>query len=97
MVIAWADSAQKHSPIADALHAIRHRVALIVAFDVAQDGAGEVVDLIIGPSRDGPMLEVLPHRRAPRITSVFHVLHLRRTTWERAQTAIARRKEQEKP
>lgn len=97
MAIEWASSAEKHYPIADALHAIRHRAAFVVAFDVAQDGAGEVVDLVVGPARDGQMLEVFVHRRTPQTTYVFHVLHLRRKTWDRAQAVIAARKEKENP
>ncbi len=47
---------------------------------------GEVVDLVIGPARDGQMLEVFVHRRDPRTVFVFHVLRLRPGTLDRART-----------
>lgn len=87
MAIEWADSAEKHYPIEDALHAIRNRRAFVQDFD-RSPSTGDPVDLVIGPARDGQQLEVFVHRRIPRTTYVFHVLHLRRKTWDRAKTII---------
>ncbi|GAA2178085.1 hypothetical protein GCM10009847_06680 [Leucobacter tardus] len=92
MGVEWADSAEKHYPIADGMHAVRNRKVFLLGFDKAQDGTGEIVDLVIGPARDGQMLEVFLHRRIPQTTYLFHVLHLRPKTWRRAQEIIARRK-----
>ena len=86
----WSESAEKHYPIADGLHALRHRVRFLERFDGDPDG-GEVVDLVIGPARDGQMLEVFVHRRSPRTVFIFHVLHLRPKTLDRAQTIIQAR------
>ncbi len=52
---------------------------------------GEVVVLVIGPARDGQMLEVFVHRRDPRTVFIFHVLHLRPKTLDRARTIIQAR------
>jgi len=90
--VEWSISSEKHYPIADGPHAVRNRVVFVVGFDRARDGGGEVVDLVIGPARDGQMLEVFLHRRPPRTVYLFHVLHLRPSTWRRAQEVIARGK-----
>lgn len=58
------ESAEKHYPIADGLHALRHRVGFVERFDVDSDG-GAVVDLVIGPARDGQMLEVFVQPTRP--------------------------------
>lgn len=86
----WSESAEKHYPIADGLHALQHRIRLVERFDVDPDG-GEVVDLVIGPARDGQMLELFVHRRSPRTVFIFHVLHLRPKTLDRAQQIIQAR------
>jgi hypothetical protein len=66
MAVEWSDSAEKHHPIADGLPAPRNRVPFLERFDVARDGAGEIVDLVIGPDRTGRLLELLVHRRTPK-------------------------------
>jgi hypothetical protein len=91
----WADSAEKHYPIADGTHAITNRVLLLERFDISPDG--EIVDLVIGPARDGQPLEVFLHRRTPRTIYLFHVLHLRPKTWNRAQDVIRTRKKEALP
>lgn len=93
MAVEWTDSAEKHYPIADGVHALRNRALFLERFDVSPDG-GEVVDLVIGPARDGRMLELFIHRRDPRTVYLFHVLHLRPKTWNRAQDIIHARKEE---
>ena len=92
MAVEWSDSAEKHYPIADGLHALRNRALFVERFDVNPDG-GEVVDLVIGPARDGRMLELFILRRDPRTVYLFHVLHLRPMTWRRVQDIIQARKE----
>lgn len=84
---------EKHYPIADGLHALRNRVLFLERFDVNPDGS-EAVDLVIGPARDGRMLELFIHRRDPRTIYVFHVLHLRPKTWNRVQDITNARKEE---
>lgn len=90
MAVGWAESAEKHYPIADGLHALRNRIRFVERFDVDPDG-GEVVDLVIGPARDGQMLEVFVHRRSPRTVFIFHVLHLRPKTLNRAENILQAR------
>lgn len=90
MALAYSESAQKHYPIADGLHALRNRIRFVKRFDVDPD-SGEVVDLVIGPARDGQMLEVFVHRRIPQTVFIFHVLHLRPKTLDRAQKIIEAR------
>ncbi|MGG7464786.1 hypothetical protein [Plantibacter sp. YIM 135347] len=55
------------------------------------------MDLVIGPARDGQLLEVFLHRRTPRTIYLFHVLHLRPKTWNRAQDVIRTRKKEALP
>ncbi|WHE37788.1 hypothetical protein [Microbacterium sp. BDGP8] len=90
MPIEWNRSAEKHYPIADAQYALRNKTLFLPGFDTAEDG--EVVDLVIGPARDGQMLELFLHRRQPKIVYLFHVLHLRQKTIDRAQDIIDQRK-----
>ena len=90
----WADSAEKHYPIADGIHAIKNRKLHLRAFDVDPD-TDEIVDLIVGPARDGQILEVFVHRRAPQIVYIFHVLHFRPKTKARAQAIITARQNKE--
>ena len=94
MAIKWTDSAEKHYPIADALHAIKYQRVFLPGFDVNRQ-SGEVVDLVVGPARDGPILEVFVHRREPRTVFIFHVLHLRPKTKARAQEIIKSRQQKE--
>lgn len=94
MAIKWTDSAEKHYPIADAQHALKSRLFFLAGFDVDTE-TGEVVDLIVGPARDGQILEIFAHRRAPRTVYIFHVLHFRPKTKSRAQAIIAARQQKE--
>ncbi|WP_156496101.1 hypothetical protein [Microbacterium sp. T32] len=94
MALDWAESAEKHYPIADGVHAIQHKRFFLAGFDVDPE-TGEVVDLVIGPARDGQLLEVFVHRRSPRIVYIFHVLHFRPRTKSRAQAIIAARHDKE--
>lgn len=94
MAMDWSDSAEKHYPIADGLHAVKHRKFFLDRFDVHPE-TGEIVDLVIGPARDGQDLEVFVHRRSPRTVYLFHVLHLRPKTVARARAIIATRQNSE--
>jgi len=94
MAIKWTDSAEKHYPIADGQHALKHRLFFLAGFDVDAE-TGEVVDLVVGPARDGQILEVFVHRREPRTVYIFHVLHFRPKTKSRAQAIIASRQQKE--
>ncbi|MGG7507433.1 hypothetical protein [Plantibacter sp. YIM 135249] len=68
---------------------------LLERFDISPDG--EIVDLVTGPARDGQLLEVFLHRHTPRTISLFHVLHLRPKSWNRAQDVIRTRKKEALP
>ncbi|MEX8034432.1 hypothetical protein AB6V29_15455 [Microbacterium sp. 20-116] len=95
MAMKWAESAEKHYPIADGIHAIQNRRVFLPAFDVDPE-TGEVVDLIVGPARDGQLLEVFVHRRAPRTVYIFHVLHFRPKTAARARAIMTAQNEEGK-
>lgn len=90
MAIEWASSADKHYPLADGANALARKTGFFPGFDVSDDN--EVVDLLIGPARDGQMLEVFLHRRKPNTVYVFHVLHLRQKTLARAKAINDQRK-----
>ena len=91
MTIEWRTSAFKHYPLADALHAIQNRRAVVEQFDIDRE-TGEPFDLFIGPARDGTNLEVFIMRDSlTRTARVFHVLHLTPKTVARAQAIIAAR------
>lgn len=94
MAFKWSDSAEKHYPIADGLNAVRNRRFFLEGFDVDPE-TGEIVDLVIGPARDGQILEVFVHRRSPRTVHIFHVLHFRPKTKARAQAIITARQNTE--
>lgn len=95
MAIEWRDSAFKHYPQADGMHAIQHRRAVIERFDIDRE-TGEPFDLFIGPARDGQTLEVFILRnRAERMSKVFHVLRLKSKTVNRARAIIETRKKKE--
>lgn len=94
MAIEWVKSATKHYPIADGINAVQNRVFLLPRYDVDPE-TGEDVDLVIGPARDGRMLEILIHRREPRTIFVFHVLHFRPATKQRARVIIEERQKKE--
>lgn len=94
MALEWSDSAERHYPIADGVHAVRNKRFFLAGFDV-DPKTGEIVDLVVGPARDGQILEVFVHRRSPHTVYIFHVLHFRRKTKARAQALITARQNTE--
>ncbi|AXH37486.1 hypothetical protein DVJ78_18080 (plasmid) [Humibacter sp. BT305] len=85
MAVTFSSSADKHGiDRADALLAIRTRLVHVQKFDDARDG-GPRPDLFIGRASDGTMLEVMAVVTPPRDLFIFHLMPLRRKTWDRVK------------
>ena len=75
MDLQWAESAQRHGVgRVDILYAIAHAVLHHPGHVVARSADHGEVDLFIGPTRAGVVIEVLVERWSSQRTIIFHAM-----------------------
>ena len=75
MGIQWADSALRHGlESEDVLYAIVNAVLYHPRHQIERSPDHGPVDLFVGPTRTGVLIEVLIERRGPRNVIIFHAL-----------------------
>ena len=75
MGLQWADSALRHGlDREDILCAVAYAVLHHPGHQIGRSPDHVAVDLFVGPTRTGVLIEVLIERRGPRNVVIFHAL-----------------------